>query len=702
MPEPDFSAAADRPSRRRWTAAFVGLLAVVPGPTAGQNTPKPARSQPQPQAWVSPTTLFDPRLESIRMASASWEFRTGPERRVVDQVCLVPDLATFFEAIGTWDESHYFPILIDDVESTFRFIRAFKPARIVRYPKAPAAMADGEEWGRAVAAVAASWGRGPGPGPAGDAVPTGLGPTPPGVVLSSPTAPMLAGAVALAAGRFQPLVRLDSARKFADVLSPEEFQAFDRDLTAKVRAVAPRYDQLADGCDFLTIAGDWPYRYHGQQSQDSVDDGLGRAAGTGARWAFAGRLLGGPAASVYRAMCSLFLQPESAAMFNGYEEAAPPWSDFAMRAASLRMASLIPTAHVAGNGHANVEGWHGAFDPSNRHGLLLINSSGGPSYFNLPGGAAGAPDIPRSVPAAVFMIHSFSAADPNDFETIAGRWLANGAFVYYGSMNEPMLHAFRTPRLLGELIGERLPMVVAARATLAEPYGTPWRLVYLGDPLYRLKPRQGVPPRSASWEPTDRWPSYSEAARPASSDDDGLLRWALKAALARLQPPRSRPGDDLIDVLLQIRRARLPSALRPIYDALLADSLFQAGRRIELRARIAAIPPAERTPDLRRWYETILAADVQLAVSRKDFSRARAAWGEIFRLDMPRDFKDHTTTRVGRLADTAVRLHDWSLLLRATLREFPRPPESDILATELKRVEEAVRAERRNSRSAGG
>ena len=43
------------------------------------------------------------------------------------------------------------------------------------------------------------------------------------------------------------------------------------------------------------------------------------------------------------------------------------------------------------------------------------------------------------------MIHSFSAADPPDPSTIAGRWLANGAFLYFGSMNEPFLDAVPDP-----------------------------------------------------------------------------------------------------------------------------------------------------------------------------------------------------------------------------------------------------------------
>ena len=59
------------------------------------------------------------------------------------------------------------------------------------------------------------------------------------------------------------------------------------------------------------------------------------------------------------------------------------------------------------------------------------------------------------------MIHSFSAADPTDPRTIAGRWLANGAFVYFGAMNEPFLQAFRPPRLVAALIAEGVPLGAA-------------------------------------------------------------------------------------------------------------------------------------------------------------------------------------------------------------------------------------------------
>src|SRR5581483_12305436 len=112
-----------------------------------------------------------------------------------------------------------------------------RPSRVVRAPRRGAAIASDRLWDEAVRAVGRSW---VGPGaeagittPPGDAVPTRLGPTPPGVVLSAPDAPMLAGAVALAAGRFQPLVRWDTNRRFADVLSTGDARALALELETR-------------------------------------------------------------------------------------------------------------------------------------------------------------------------------------------------------------------------------------------------------------------------------------------------------------------------------------------------------------------------------------------------------------------------------------------------------------------------------------
>ena len=82
---------------------------------------------------IGPTRLDDPRLSSLRLAADSWQRSAGPRRVVVDQVCLVPDVPAFLEAIALWDERHFFPILIDEPAWTLPFLRAFRPARVVRY-----------------------------------------------------------------------------------------------------------------------------------------------------------------------------------------------------------------------------------------------------------------------------------------------------------------------------------------------------------------------------------------------------------------------------------------------------------------------------------------------------------------------------------------------------------------------------------------
>ena len=125
-------------------------------------------------------------------------------------------------------------------------------------------------------------------------------------------------------------------------------------------------------------------------------------------------------------------------------------------------------------------------DPSNRFGLIWLNSSGGPAHFAIGGGPGRPADVPGGCPAAVVMIHSFSAADPADPRTIAGRWLDQGAFVYFGSVHEPYLQAFRRPGLVAELAAEGVPLSAALRQGESEPFGRPWRLIYLGDPLYRI------------------------------------------------------------------------------------------------------------------------------------------------------------------------------------------------------------------------
>ncbi len=303
-------------------------------------------------------------------------------------------------------------------------------------------------------------------------------------------------------------------------------------------------------------------------------------------------------------------------------------------------------------------------------------------------------------PTAVVMIHSFSAAEPDDPSTIAGRWLANGSFVFFGSMNEPYLDAFRTPRLVGELIALRVPLVVAARQLSGEMRGTPWRLVFLGDPLYRVKGTRKSDSfqRLDRWEPTSQWPDFAESPRPTDGGDDALVGWSRDVTLSRLQGAGRGPGrsgfDDLAEGLLEVNRAMLPKASRPVYDSLLTEVLLLARRRSALKARLLALPEAERSPSMRRTLETLLTVDFHLALTRKDAASVRTSWLELMKTNSPLEFKQRATALAGQVAEVTSRFDDWQAVLEAALRDRSRPSETEMILAELKRIANFSKANR--------
>ena len=70
-----------------------------------------------------------------------------------------------------------------------------------------------------------------------------------------------------------------------------------------------------------------------------------------------------------------------------------------------------------------------------------------------------------------------------------------------------------------------------------------------------------------------------------------------------------------------------------------------------LKERLEAIPEGERTAAVRRTLETILAIDFNLAIARKDSSKARDAWLDLMKTGAPREFKEQAKARMDRLAD---------------------------------------------------
>lgn len=666
-----------------------------------------------------PTSLYDTRMGEVRRASVKWDRQHGPSRKVIDQVVLVPDLAAFLEAISAWDDLNYFPVLIDDAELAPKFLRAFRPARILRFPNRPKAIENKVLWAESVRAVGRSWGRDqagppeillpPTPprtgdlprskavilaGPRGDLIPTWLGATPPGVVISNATSPSLAGAVALAAGRFQPLLLLESAAK--KTLSEEEAKKLARDIEGIVAEVLPKYAGLGDQCDFLTLAAPYPDRFAigGSGLKAGVaafDDLAGRDLETLRRWAYAGRLSGDPAESAYRAMCALFLQPRTALLFDGYDENDADFRPYAMRLASPRLPQEIAATLVSGT-KADVTTWHRQEDPLNEFGLVYVNTSGNPTNFNLAAATlAYSADIPASVPAVVVMNHSHSAADPDNPATLAGAWLSGGAYLYFGALNEPYIQSFRTPGLVTSLLHEGLPIAAAVRMGPDEnpAFGTPWRLHLLGDPLFRIDFREARAPRWPSLDLTDNWPRYAEESAPPPDATEGTkLAWAAKTTFLDAAKGDALPLRPALETaLIGIRRDALPASLRPILDDLRIDALPRSkGRADDLLASLAAVPAPEAAPNVVRTVLSARFAGIRRAVGRKEWNASLSLWELIERSSAPLEIKEASLKMVGGVASQTGHAILWKTRLANALEGRESSPETKHLRDELGRL----------------
>ena len=655
-----------------------------------------ARAQAPP-----PTSIYDARLSALRRASVAWENRQGPRRKVVDRVVLVPDVAGFFAVIATWDEGQWFPILIDDAELAPKFLRAFRPAAVIRYPGNPKPLDEAGLWSAAEVAVAAAWGTGDAPDRAASrasAPPSGLGATPPGIVFSTPTSPSLAGAVALAAGRFQPLVRWEPTAMKGARLDEDAARVLAMDLETRVAGVTAKYASLGDDCDFLTLAAPYPQTYASKgpglrKGTGAFDDLLARDRESGRRWAYAGRLTGDAPTSVYRAMCALFLQPSAALLFDTYDANDRDFQPFSMRKASASLPRGWKATLVDG-ARADLSGWYQAIDPWNRYEFVYMNTSGGPTMFNLAAGEVGTSgDLPETVPSVVLMNHSFSASDVDDPTTLAGAWLSAGAYMFFGSLYEPYIQSFRTPDLVASLLADGLPIAAAVRMVPEENpvFGGPWRLHLIGDPLFRVQSRGVAAPRLPDFTPARAWPAYSEEIAPKSGDL-ARLAWATKTTLIDAAMGKTSLRPDLESALLAIRRAALLAEYRPMLDGLRIDALPRSAQHSDdFLARLASIPPEESTPRVARAVLTARVAQLRRAVGAARFLAALPAWEAIERSTASPTVRRDLTIAMGRAAVQANAGTAWVARLRAVLKGREEEPEAKHLRDELDRAQKQLK-----------
>jgi hypothetical protein len=305
---------------------------------------------------------------------------------------------------------------------------------------------------------------------------------------------------------------------------------------------------------------------------------------------------------MYQAMCSLFLQPQTPLLFDGYTGRGRPWSDYGMESTAADMATRFDSVTwIHDRGRAGIDEWRSVFGPRNRFDLIFVNSSGTPKAFNLAGNSGKTEDIPLGRPAAIYMIHSLSAARPNDTGTLAGRWLANGAFLYFGSLNEPYLPAFRTPHLAWQLLAAGAPVSAAlAKLPQEDATGAPWRLRLIGDPLYRVAQTDNSP-RVPNVALSGDWKSLAPSPVPPDTANNAFrLAWCREMAYVAAQEGGAGNAE-WARQLLKIQPGALSGTGRTDYEALLADWVMNtAESKDDVKREVQARAGSDDSDVLRR------------------------------------------------------------------------------------------------------
>jgi len=533
-------------------------------------------------------------IERSIAAEPTWQRAGQTTPAAANVLVLVPDVSTFLHYVSRWDRECFFPVLFDEPKFARKFVAAYRPKKLL-YARAvaPAPITDS----LVQKTVRAAEGRGASAG----------------AVVSALDAPQLPAAVALAAAREQILLLANgNAKPTKPSVTFDEKERLRRWLMSSIAARGVAYDDLCDSIDFVTLAIDWPTRYNVSKGifpgTRSLDDAITRRDDE-RRFAFCGRLLGDRDQTTYQAMCSLFLKPRRALLFNTYGgRSGTVWQSYRMDGAAEQLTSLMEAKYLAG-GAATVAKWHQEVAPLASFGLVCVNSSGGRTNWSVPGGGGTTDDVPDTAPCLVHFTHSGSACAPHDPNSIAGRWLTNGAYLYFGSLAEPYLTSFVTPHEYTQRLCRGWPTGVAFRRLFGESFWAPWRLWLLGDPLATLSAESRSTPSLPSLpaDPVDTLVARLEASLGQKRETEVLARLASIAFVR---------GDDLRAAAYAAQCAPDSQTARVQYIRL--ASLLAQQRLDEIRK----LSPKVLGRDAAILWRTALVALVHDALSKGDVEQA--------------------------------------------------------------------------------
>ncbi len=588
---------------RRATAAIVLLVSAA---LAG------AQEAPPPGPGTTPAAPHPAVALGRRAAGAL------ASRAVIPRVVVVPDAASYAEAIASWTPETIYPVLIDDgsweaSEDIARFVRAFRPESVDRWAftgarrpggamRARRAVPDAREL--AEGALARSWGIGQAGSEEGSSAPgagallqrwLGLERVPPGVIVADERDPAWAAALALAAGRGQPILWTTLPKLQVDgPMTVEEAELLCARIEEFCAACNLPWRDLGDAIDAVTVCAALPARIQTSAEEfAATTDRLGRL-GDGARWAWCGQVFGSEPQSAYRAMCSLFLRLDTAWLFDGYGS-GQPWVQWDATAAARMLEEAGLFVALDDEPRNKVPDWRLRAERPVRADVIMVNSSGNRGWFDLSGGRAQPGDIPvLDAPSLLHMVHSWSAVAPGRRATVAGRWLERGVYAYIGSVHEPFLQAFVPTPVFAERLVQGAALGGAARIE-----GRPvWRIAVLADPLIArgdkpapstaALPLEDAAPVEESMKQAAGAKRYAEAVSALALLGRDVEGARLFAAVVR-EEPEALDADLARAALFPLFRTGMDDEFVRAYGALspemagegaAVDALWHVGRRV--------------------------------------------------------------------------------------------------------------------------
>lgn len=506
---------------------------------------------------------------------------------VIDRVVLVQDEATYLDEISRWSTHAQWPVLIEDDRVAPRFIRAFKPAVVLRRLDRAAALPDDAAARRRAieAAVTRAWDGDPATHAPLDAF-KAVGLDPAGLVITSTSDPAWTAAVALAAGRGQMIGFIEGSWGHpSDIMDAATFTRLSRAVNELFRASGLAYESLGDSLDACTLCLTMAakcvptldpaaqFRVPGAPPVDprdplAVTDCLGRHP-DGRRYAFCGAIWGDAPRAAAMAMSSLFLPRESFTFINSYGESGD-FAPFGVAAIQERHASRGYRITPMIGANATLRAWQRLGSSGLSTDVLFVNSSGDSVFFDMgvpgrtpPENRGSSLDIPPlNTPLALQFVHSFSLQAPGTPVTIGARWLDQGVYAYVGSVHEPFLAAFVPPRDVMERVTAGVPFIVAARHWEG-PFAVPWRVMTIGDPLMTA-----VDP--AAFKRRRLPPDSPEPGRHAA-DDGRELRSVHDLAADAMRACRSDPTpENFLRAFRELDRLADDSIVRGLWSIALA------------------------------------------------------------------------------------------------------------------------------------